>query len=63
MDLLAEKQAIFNASADKSVAGVERLELDDMTFGDSIQMSRIMCRVCCYTPELMKLFSRIIHIR
>lgn len=37
MDLLTEKQAVFDAFADKSVAGAESLELDDKTFGDIIK--------------------------
>ena len=34
--MLAEKQAIFNAFADKSVAGQESIGLDEKTFGDII---------------------------
>lgn len=37
MDMLENKQAIFDAFADKSVAGNESLELDDKTFGNIIQ--------------------------
>ena len=35
-DMLAEKQAIFNAFADKSVAGQESISMDEKTFGDII---------------------------
>ncbi len=37
MDLLEEKQAVFDAFADKSSAAEESLELDDKTFGDIIE--------------------------
>ncbi len=37
MDLLEEKQAVFDAFADKSTAAEESLELDDKTFGDIIE--------------------------
>lgn len=37
MALLEEKQAIFDAFADKSVAAKESLELDENTFGDIIK--------------------------
>ena len=38
-ELLAEKQAIFNAFADKSVAvtATESMEVDDKSFGDIIE--------------------------
>ena len=36
-NLLEEKQAIFNAFADKSVAAQESLEIDNKKFGDLIQ--------------------------
>lgn len=35
-DLLEQKQAIFNAFADKSVSAQQSLEIDDKTFGDII---------------------------
>ncbi len=37
MKLLEEKQAIFDAFADKSEAAKQSLELDDKTFGDIIK--------------------------
>lgn len=37
MDLLEEKQAVFDAFADKSTAAEESLELDDKSFGDIIE--------------------------
>lgn len=37
MSTLESKQAIFDAFADQSVAGLESLELDERTFGDIIQ--------------------------
>ena len=37
VDLLEEKQAVFDAFADKSSAAEESLELDDKTFGDIIE--------------------------
>ena len=36
MDLLTEKQAIFDAFADKSIAA-ENMEVDNKTFGNIIQ--------------------------
>ena len=37
MNLLAEKQAKFDAFADKSVAAQKSLEIDDKTFGNIIE--------------------------
>lgn len=37
MDLLKEKQAIFDAFADKSVAAEKAVQIDDKTFGDLIK--------------------------
>ena len=36
-EILENKQAIFDAFADKSVAAAESLELDDKTFGNIIK--------------------------
>ncbi len=37
MELLAEKQKVFDAFADKSSAAMENMEIDDQSFGDLIE--------------------------
>ena len=46
LEILEEKQAVFNAFADKSVAGNESLELSQKNFGDIIneEIERINIR-------------------
>ena len=46
LEILEEKQAVFNAFADKSVAGNESLELSQKNFGDIIneEIERINSR-------------------
>ncbi len=40
MDMLEEKQAVFDAFADKSTIGEETLELDETTFGEIMESER-----------------------
>lgn len=37
MEMLAEKQAVFDAFADKSTVAEETLELDEKSFGDIME--------------------------
>ena len=53
MDLLKEKQAIFDAFADKSVAAEKSVEIDDKSFGDLInaEIERIKAKNGGATPR------------
>lgn len=61
IDMLAEKQAVFDAFADKSVAAAntEKKEIDETTFGRIIEeeIERIMAKGVCSSPKNTGMFK------